>query len=57
MLTRNNNITCDYCGRFVKMDDLADGKAYHFLCTPDSDLTKETYESQCRKCKDAEHGK
>lgn len=50
MLTRNNSIACDDCGKFVKLTDIAEGKAVHSLYTPDSDLTREVYESYCAKC-------
>ena len=50
MITKNNAIVCDDCGKFVSYKDLADGTALHALLTPDSDLTKETWESLCRKC-------
>ncbi len=29
MMTRNEQFKCDVCGRFIKLDDLADGKAQH----------------------------
>lgn len=50
MLTRTNIIKCDDCGKFVKLDDIAEGKAVHNLYTPDSDLTREIWESYCARC-------
>ncbi len=47
MLTKQNAIKCNECGRFIKLEDLANGKASHSLYTPDSDLTREFWESYC----------
>lgn len=50
MLTKNGNIACDYCGKFIAIDELIDQKATHSLLTPDSELTKEEYESYHHAC-------
>lgn len=50
MMTRHNQIKCDQCGRFVKLQDLVEGKAAHWLDTPDSDRSSETWESLCSRC-------
>jgi hypothetical protein len=51
MLTRNNRIACDECGRFISYTDLEKGTARHVLSTPDSHFSVETYESQCVRCR------
>ena len=38
---------CDVCGRFIAIDDFGRG-AVRLLVTPDSEFTKETYETLCR---------
>jgi hypothetical protein len=43
------DVRCDVCGRFISVDDLQIGRARHVLLTPDSEFTKETYESLCHK--------
>ncbi len=50
MLTKNRHIVCDYCGKFISFDDLMNEKAAHYLLTPDSEVTKEDYESYHHKC-------
>jgi len=50
MLTKNENIACDYCGKFIAIDELIEGTAVHLLVTPDSELTKEEYESYHTDC-------
>lgn len=50
MLTRTNKIICDNCGKFISYEHLMSSEAKHSLVTPDSDLTKETWESLCPKC-------
>lgn len=47
MLTRTNQIKCDECGKFIALDDLANGKAQHQLATPESLTTRETFSSLC----------
>ena len=42
---------CDFCGRFISIKDLDEGKAYIQMITPDSHFTKEEYESCCKGCK------
>jgi len=50
MLTKNGSITCDYCGKFIAVDELIEQKATHALLTPDSDRSKEEYESYHHAC-------
>lgn len=45
-----NSIKCDYCGKFISYKDLSEGRAVHYMDTPDSELTFETYRSVCSKC-------
>lgn len=42
---------CDVCGRFISMRDLETGNAIRRLITPDSEYTKETYETLCAEHK------
>jgi len=39
---------CDVCGKFIALKDFDNG-AIRTLLTPDSELTKETYETLCIK--------
>lgn len=50
MMTRCGQIKCDQCGRFVNLQDLVNGNAMHCLCEPDSDLSRETWDSLCARC-------
>lgn len=50
MITKSNRIACDGCRRFISMKSLESGKASHNLITPDSEFTKETFESICERC-------
>lgn len=50
MLTKNNQIKCDVCGKFIAVDDLIEQKASHYLLTPDSEFTTEDYESYHNSC-------
>ena len=53
MLTKKPyRIKCDECGQFISLDDLISGRATHFMSQPDSEVNDETYESECRKCKE-----
>jgi hypothetical protein len=40
---------CCECGKFVSYQDILDGKATHILVTPESLVTRETFETLCRK--------
>jgi len=42
---------CDVCGKFISMDDFDHG-AVRELVYPDSEFTRETFETLCK-----EHGK
>jgi len=48
-LTSNQNLRCDVCGRFIKLEDIVEGRASFTLVTPDSLKTQETYEGLCRE--------
>lgn len=50
MLTKTNKIICDACGKFVSIKDIAERKAKHFMVDPESDMTRERFESICKKC-------
>lgn len=49
-MTRNDNIKCDECGKFIALQDLVDGKALHQCVAPDSEFSDETFESLCARC-------
>lgn len=55
MMTKQNRIACDECGKFISIADLDAGIASHVLSLPDSEFTKETFESQCAGCMKAEN--
>jgi hypothetical protein len=57
MLTKNGKISCDYCGKFIAIDELIEQKATHSLVTPDSEFTKEEYESYHNACLKAKRQK
>lgn len=38
---------CDVCGKFISMQDFQDGKALRHLLTPDSDRSREEFETLC----------
>ena len=40
---------CDVCGQFISFDDFAEGIAIRKLDTPDSEFTKESYETLCKE--------
>ena len=42
---------CDACGRFISMKDLEDGFAVRRLMYPDSDVSREEYETLCERHK------
>jgi len=48
-MTSDNKIKCDECGKFISIKDLIDDKASHHCVLPDSEFSKETFESFCRK--------
>ena len=50
MITTNNLIKCDFCGKFIKFQDIVDGLSYNRMITPESDISYETFESSCRRC-------
>jgi hypothetical protein len=39
---------CDDCGRFISVTDFEHGDAVRKLVYPDSDRTRETWETLCR---------
>jgi len=53
MITTNNKIKCDSCGRFISIKNIENGKASHELRTPDSYYSCENYESYCENCKNS----
>lgn len=38
---------CDECGKFISYSDIAEGIATHVMVTPDSEKTRETFETLC----------
>jgi len=51
MITKNNQIKCDFCSKFISFDDLKNNKAYNKLITPYSDVSFEETEACCYNCK------
>ena len=45
------DVKCSFCGQFIAIKDLEDGKATYEMTLPDSEVTDETYEGECKKCK------
>lgn len=41
---------CDYCGRFISCADLNSQAAVRRMLTPDSEFTRETFETFHRSC-------
>lgn len=39
---------CDVCGRFIPLADFGNG-AVRYCVTPDSEFTRETWETLCKK--------
>jgi hypothetical protein len=42
---------CDYCGKFIGIQDMIDGKAERYMVTPDSEYSVETWDTHHRSCK------
>lgn len=42
---------CDMCGKFIALNDF-DAGAIRRLLTPDSDWSREQYETLCARCAD-----
>ena len=40
---------CDACGKYIPMLDFSYGSAMRVMITPDSDRTKEEFETLCRR--------
>lgn len=40
---------CDDCGKFISYKDFDEGKAVRVLLTPDSEFTREEYETLCKE--------
>ncbi len=55
-LTLERTLKCEVCGRFVSYADIESGAATHKMVLPDSDLSIESYETLCPKCKAKEYG-
>ena len=49
-LLANGSIKCDECGRFIALDSILLGTAFHQFILPDSEHSVETYESLCSDC-------
>lgn len=43
-------LKCEVCGHFVSFKDIEEGRASHFMVTPDSDRSREEWETLCAKC-------
>lgn len=52
MILDSGQIKCDDCGQFIAVQDIYEGKASNVCVYPDSEFTRETWESCCRKCTD-----
>jgi hypothetical protein len=48
--TKERSFRCDACGRFLSEEHLARGLASRRLLTPDSDYSREEYETLCYGC-------
>jgi len=46
----NWRLRCDDCGRFIAYEDIENGVAVHYLVTPESAYTSETFETLCKRC-------
>lgn len=44
---------CDYCGRFIGLDEFSDKPADRILVSPDTEFTVETYETFHMECKES----
>jgi hypothetical protein len=42
---------CDYCGKFISYNDIHEGLATYKMISPDSELSVETFEGCCKKCR------
>jgi len=51
MLLSSGQIKCDGCGKFIGLDDLIAGIATRFYALPDSEFSRDTFESECMDCK------
>lgn len=47
---------CTICGKFIAIKDFESGEATSEMVYPDSELTVETFEVICKKCKQKEKG-
>jgi hypothetical protein len=56
VLNKNDRIVCDDCGKFISIEDLIADIAIHRFVLPDSEFSKETYESICAKCLEEQRG-
>jgi len=43
---------CEYCGRFIRINDIIVGLAVHQMVLPSSRCTDETYETYHVSCKE-----
>lgn len=46
----NFSIKCDNCGKYISFEDLDKGLAQRHMITPDSEYSKEQYETLCKSC-------
>lgn len=43
---------CDACGRYIPLDDFANGRATRRMLAADSQFTSEEWENQCSRCRE-----
>ena len=41
---------CDWCGKFIPLDDFYAGHATRVMLSPDTAFTAETYQNKCKAC-------
>lgn len=50
MKATQDQIKCNFCGRFVALKDLEDGSARVIFISDDTEFTAEEYETKCKRC-------
>ncbi len=47
---RDNGIKCDFCGRYISVDEIINRTATHIMVEPDSHFGPEVWESHHNTC-------
>lgn len=50
------DVKCEVCGKFLSFADLDSGKARHTYILPDSEYSRETFETLCKDHNTIENG-